>query len=656
LGLWPKPVPFETLEGAGSPVVGAIVEGPAAALTAVALVAGAGARASGWAADAAVAVARGWPRARTAVLVDAAGEAEPGRSLRDAAGVAGDEGLADVAEYGLSLGAVRRRVEHGGYDVVTAGVYVPDPATLRDEALWTRLLADAAAELTTLLVYLPAGEPGTAELVRLLGAAVVLAEPAEAEDVVAALPSAYSVLAVLVPPGAAAEAAEADAAEADANAAAAEADDEPLVIAAAADEALHGTPPATGPGDVAAGAAPGGAGEPDDAVLPGAKGSAGAEAGRLSDEEFERIRLPTDRVARDALIAELRERQRAARMAPPGAAAGGGHAAGADAGGGDAADPAGAPGAPGAAGDRAAAGPAGAASEAGAAGGAGAAGEADFGGDAGAGATPRVLVPAGESEHAREMRLEAGADDMTLDTLDPGPAESRGWGPAGRRSGLRRGLGWTLTVVFALSVLAGAWRFLSGRLGVVMPADRAVPVDAAPAAGDDVAFVTREVALPYAVALEAHTDLEAAFSRFDALGNEPGLSFHIAPLERDGALYYHVMAGPVPDSATALALRDTLVTRRLKTAATPTDVRYAPLSFLVGDFGDRHNAEQSMRELRRLDVPSYYLMADAADGYPMYRVYVGGFASAAEADVTRQLLRAAGVPDSLVTRTGNFQP
>jgi hypothetical protein len=266
-----------------------------------------------------------------------------------------------------------------------------------------------------------------------------------------------------------------------------------------------------------------------------------------------------------------------------------------------------------------------------------------------------VLLPVGESDHAREMRVEASADDMTLETLDPAEPRdvSRGWGPM-RTSRFRRPMGWTLSVVLAVSLLAGAWHFLSGRIGADV-AGNGVPVtpvaQPAPATG-----AVEDEALPYAVVMEAHTDLARAFARIDALAAARSLAFHIVPLERDGTLFYHIMSGPVADSASALALRDTLMARRLKTTETPTDVRHTPLAFLIGDFGTRDVAMQSMNELRRLDVPAYMLYADALDGEPLYRVYVGGFSSAAEADVTRQLLRAAGAPDSLVTRTGSIAP
>jgi hypothetical protein len=157
--------------------------------------------------------------------------------------------------------------------------------------------------------------------------------------------------------------------------------------------------------------------------------------------------------------------------------------------------------------------------------------------------------------------------------------------------------------------------------------------------------------------MEAHLDAETAASRVDALhSGERVLRFHAVPLERGGSLRYYVMAGPVPDSVSALALRDTLLARRLKRAATPTDIRYAPLAFLIGDYGTRDGAGQTIQDLRRVDVPAYQLMADADDGFPLYRVYVGGYATTFEAEAMQQILRAVGVRDSLVTRTGIFVP
>jgi cell division septation protein DedD len=163
--------------------------------------------------------------------------------------------------------------------------------------------------------------------------------------------------------------------------------------------------------------------------------------------------------------------------------------------------------------------------------------------------------------------------------------------------------------------------------------------------------------MEYSVALEAHQNLATAFERLDALSStHQDLSFHIAPLERGGTLYYHVMAGPVADSTAAAAVRDTLVRRRIKTAALPTDVRYTPLALLIGDYSAQQGAADQVEELRRLDIPSYIVVGVAADSQPLYRVYVGAFAGPAEADVVRRLLRAAGIRDTLVNRSRSSTP
>ncbi|CAN5651127.1 hypothetical protein BH23GEM9_BH23GEM9_22460 [soil metagenome] len=624
-------------------------------MTAVALVAGPEARASGWAATAAVALAERWHGPRRVVLVDLGLDAP---SLHDVAGVRNDEGIADVAEYGVSLGVVRQSAGRGSYDLVATGFYIPDPAAVLRSPAWSRVLAEVAHQRGTLLAYVPADAEGIDAVVRRCGAVLVLADPEEGRRIVERLPRPYSVLAIITPPappvegsddaaaatsvdGVPGSAAVEDATEvADG---AAEADDEPIVVAAGVEElmaaawdeepepgAAAGEPVTAAAADelvtavaadelvtaagvdsltdvapaVASPAAPAPPAEPAAAAGRAVAAGPGAvqEPARLSDEEFDRIRLPTDRESREALIAELRQRQRAARLSPP-----------ADS---ELARPS-------------------------------AAGAAMTGrrGDA----RPEILIPDGWSDHARDMRVETMGDEVALDTLDPGErddTEERRWN--------RRPLLWTIAVVLLVAVIAGSWRLLSGRVGTGVAADPATPLEVpGPPALPAPAPAPADADLPYAVAMEAHTDLAAALRRLDALESEPGMTFHISPLEREGTLYYHIMAGPVPDSAAALELRDTLLSRRLKTASTPTDVRHTPYAFLVGDYGALDAAVNAMSDLRRLDVPAYTLMSEAADGRPAYRVYVGGFSAPAEAGVMRQILRAAGVTDSLVTRTGS---
>jgi hypothetical protein len=450
LGLWPNAVPFPSAEGGASPELDEIVHGPAAALTAVALVVGAEARASGWAAGAAVALARRWGGPRRIVLVDLGLDAP---SLHAAAGVPNDEGVADVVDYGISLGVVRQSSADGAFDIVTTGAWIADPPAVLRAAAWSRVLVEVAQQRGTLLAYVPADADGMDAVVRRAGAVIVLATEAEGGAIVEALPHPYAVLTILTPPAAAPEG-EAEPAADPLTGSSAEEADEPLVLAAGVEE-LFGSPEQP---EIVAEPTIGAVEPPAAAAEPSVSA---AEPVRLSDEEFDRIRLPTDRASREALIADLRERQRAARMSPPA--------------------------------------------------------------DAERPAQPRdeeatplvageVRVPAGHSEHALDARVETMGDDVGLETMAPAP-----------------------------------------------------PLEDA-----------------------------QVRSRY---------RFHIAPLEREGTLYYHVMAGPVRDSAAAVALRDTLLARRLKTAATPTTCGTRRWRSWSATTAARTARAEQMTELRRLDVP-----------------------------------------------------
>jgi hypothetical protein len=59
-----------------------------------------------------------------------------------------------------------------------------------------------------------------------------------------------------------------------------------------------------------------------------------------------------------------------------------------------------------------------------------------------------------------------------------------------------------------------------------------------------------------------------------------------------------------------------------------------------------------MAQLSQLDIPSYVIEVPYTNGPPRYFLYSGAYSGAAEADVMRQLLRSAGLADTLVERTG----
>ena len=531
-----------------------VAAGPAAALTAVALVAGKRAVGSGWGAQAAVALAQAWPGDRRVVLADL-DITNP--SLHQEVGLELSDGVVDVIDYGMSLVPALRKVARTGgtgrtFELLPGGYYVGDAPDLLASEAWRRVLGELSALRATLLAYVPADLEGMESIVARAGAVIVIADGDEGAAVLQRLTHSYAVLAVLTTPEVPAEVVT-----------------EPVVTAAAVEPIVEPIVE-----------------QEEEAPLR-------ADSTRLSDEEFERIRLPTDRASREALIKDMRDRQRAARMAPV-------------------VEPRPMPN-----------------------------GAAAFSG----GALAPAPMPVTGGEAGLLMRTESAADAVSIEVLDPG---LRMVPP---RQKYRRPIVWTVTVVLVLALLAGAWRYLQARWEAAQTFT-AAPLPAA-TPPRPVVEAPRDT-LPWTVALEAHRDMATAFERVTALRvAEPAMRFHIAPLEREGRMFYHVMAGPVKDSATAVAVRDTLIAHGHKTTPTATDLRATPLAFLVGAFPTIAAAEQQLDELRRLDIPAY-LIERTTD--PRFQVYVGGFAAPAEAHVVRQLLRAAGIRDSLVTRTGSITP
>ena len=313
-----------------------------------------------------------------------------------------------------------------------------------------------------------------------------------------------------------------------------------------------------------------------DVIAPPAPPTARAAASELTpDQQYEAIKLPRN-AAREALIADLRARQRSALMAPPPVLP----------------EPiaTGAPSSPRAGGET-------------------------F-------SRPAVFRPAASITE---------------------PTFSRPSSKAGVKSRWVAYTGLSLLVVAAFAV--GTWVMLRGEMaqtrtpGVPGSTGAAAPLPAI-------------VPLPYSVAVEAHQQLPTAIERVNALrADEREVGFYIAPVLLDSVLYYRVMAGPVADSAAAGAVMRSLLEKGHKTGATQWDVRAAPLAFLIGEFESRGDAEKLVQEAIDLAIPAYVVELPLANGM-RHRVYAGAYAGPAEADVMRQLLKSAGLPDSLVQRVG----
>ena len=112
------------------------------------------------------------------------------------------------------------------------------------------------------------------------------------------------------------------------------------------------------------------------------------------------------------------------------------------------------------------------------------------------------------------------------------------------------------------------------------------------------------------------------------------------------------MAGPVPDTVAAAAVMQRLLEKKIKPGRSGGDVRRTPLAFLLGEYDGESAARTRAGEAGQLGIPAYVIPVVGADGSNRHRVYAGAYAGLAEANVMRQLLQSAGLPDSLVARVG----
>jgi hypothetical protein len=80
------------------------------------------------------------------------------------------------------------------------------------------------------------------------------------------------------------------------------------------------------------------------------------------------------------------------------------------------------------------------------------------------------------------------------------------------------------------------------------------------------------------------------------------------------------------------------------------DLQRAPWAFLLGSYDTQAAADARVSQLRRLEIPTYTL---PLVGPPAaYRVFAGGYATADEGQVLREILQSVGEADVLVERVG----
>lgn len=532
---WPDAVSLDPSSEVASPVFEESLRSWASTPV-VLLAVGPLAQRGGWAAQSAIAIAE--RMASTGQRVVLADLSLDNPELHERVGTDNTEGLTDVFLFGASIEHVTRMLPAHSFELVPAAPFTPDTEEILTHRRWSVVFEELAAAKTRLLLYLPISTEGTGAFSDRVGHTVVLADRWETEAVKAALSADAEILAFFAPPEVAA-------------------DDVADTVA---------TPPRP-------------AGIPAHEAAP-----------RLDEAEFEKIRIPKDS-AREALIADLRKRQRAALMEP----------------------------------------------------------------------APHIApLPPEEVDVPRQRPVApapriGGGFPPAASLSEPSFATARSEKPR------RRVLLPALLVVLLVSSAAAGWHYwnagwaprFSGQEPATLSNGRAA-VPTVPVQPVERLPVGR--LLPYSVAIAGYQVLDQAQERVDQLRTEQAaMPFFIAPTVVQGSLFYRVLAGPLPDSATAAAVRDTLMARRVKTYTSASDLLRAPYAFLIGSFARRSEAEARVQQAAARGIPTYIVPIGDAGGIAQYRVYAGAYTGPGDAEFLREILEAASLPDSLVERTGSIR-
>lgn len=533
---WPDAVSLDPKKGLASPAFERMLRGWAS--TPVLLFAvGPQAQRGGWAADVAIALAQAMAGSGDPVILADLSLDRP--ELHDRVGIDNTEGLSDVFLFGASLEHVTRKLPAHSFALIPAAAFTPDAEEILTHRRWGALFEEYATTKTRLLLYLPVTVEGTGAFSDRVGHTVVLAGPEESDTVRAALSSDAEIMSVIAPPGAR----------------------EKQTAGARARR-----------------------GAVDDELA----------AARIDDNDFEKIRIPKAS-AREALIADLRARQRAALHAPP----------------------------------------------------------------------PTVGPTQDEIDIAETQPISTRAaaafpPPRTASIHEPTFATKRVLPKPPRRIPIVL----TLVLLLVISSAAAGWHYWGNqwwaqwrsgetekRRNGEMETTATLPVSPVPNAP-----VTEGRRLPYSVAIAGYQVLEQAREMVDQLTREESdINFYVAPTLVQGAVFYRLFAGPLPDSATAAAVRDTLLARRIKTISTANELVSAPYAFLLGTFERRADADAKVAEATVKSIPSYIIPVRGPSG-PQFNVYAGAYAGPGDAEFLREILKGASLPDTLVERTGSIRP
>ena len=163
--------PWQPLDG-GVPVPDGMGSGRV-----VAVVASEGAVGAGWAASAALDIARSWSVSGAKVVLADGALHYP--SLHTLARIANEEGLSDAALFGVSVGRVARPVDDGAFFLITAGTAVANANSVPSSPRWSRLLDGFVEAGVKLLLFVRDGDSGCAAFLGSASDIVVLSARGE---------------------------------------------------------------------------------------------------------------------------------------------------------------------------------------------------------------------------------------------------------------------------------------------------------------------------------------------------------------------------------------------------------------------------------------------------------------------------------------------
>ncbi len=228
--------------------------------------------------------------------------------------------------------------------------------------------------------------------------------------------------------------------------------------------------------------------------------------------------------------------------------------------------------------------------------------------------------------------------------------------PVSRRRPRQRGIAPFLWFIAAAAV-AGVllYHFLARNPERLPPAP--VP-ESAPAATAAIRGQIEGVPLPYSVQVVAFNSFAAARDRLREYQDDfTEAPFYISPQSEQGVVYYKLLAGMAPDTATAGVLRDALVDADIisEEAAAPgawSLTRETPLAYRLGEFATQQEAAAVADTLLAREIPTYTVSVPFSGGGDAWLLYAGAYPDSAAAGTLGATLQRAGVTAPLVTRVG----